>query len=89
MGTSLLYCHKSTFFTAAQATEAFKTGGYRRAGTLISTKETVEAAIEDAIARSQNIDHSWNAPQRSTSVGDILKCGDALYIVAPLGIDRL
>ena len=59
--------------------------------TLTSSKGCTLFALEDAFAKSQNIDSAWKYPNRSTSVGDILYVEDigVAYEIANIGYNHL
>lgn len=74
------------YWSKAQALESFNNGG----GYILSG-EVEGDTLEDAFRLAQNLDKPWNPakPCRSLSVGDIVKDGEALFIVAPVGFDKL
>jgi hypothetical protein len=92
---SSLYRVNGAVFNAATARKIFETSAltpcrYIHVATLNIDAATTTDALEAAFAHSQNVDGPWGAsPCRSTSVGDILRIGDDLHIVAGVGFDRL
>lgn len=49
----------------------------------------VEDQLEQIFYETQNLDEAWNPPNRSTSVGDIIRIGDKFWTVASVGWRRL
>jgi hypothetical protein len=88
---SFFYKAGGSIYSAADAVKSFRNEGYVGVATFeIETGET-DAMLEEVYVRSQNITHAWRAhnPTRSTSVGDILRIGTDLYIVAGFGFEKL
>jgi len=93
---SMMYGKASTIWNEFIAVKAYIEGKYDFAGELEIPLfgpgvTEVEACLEHAYMRSQNIDSHWNkaSPCRSTSVGDIIKIEDDLYIVGSVGFDKI
>jgi hypothetical protein len=90
---SLFYRRDGKIYNATQALAIFVLGGYDFVGEFEtpSTLMDDEWNLEKVYEKTQNINEAWNKkkPCRSTSVGDILKFGDDLYIVASFGFEKL
>lgn len=73
-----------------QAIENFNDGKYEEVATF-DIQNFDSSSLEYIYASSQNIDSDWrpDSPTRSTSVGDIVKVGEQLYIVASCGFQPL
>lgn len=74
-----------SIFGPIAARKAFETGGYFKVA-----EYPDDATLETIWRQTQNIEDAWcDPPQRSMCVGDIVKKGDELYIVARFGFDKL
>lgn len=70
---------------AKAAAAAYSEGFYKQVA-------TIDGSLEDAFAKTQNIDKPWDPMgiHRSTSVGDIVKDETGgLHLVAPIGFERI
>lgn len=93
---SSFYSQDGKIFNKNTARENFQNGNYIEVtsfdilddkGDDISERD----ALNDTYFLTQNGSRAWRSsnPTRSTSVGDIIRAGDNLYIVAACGFDKL
>lgn len=82
---SFSYARDGKWFNLHKAFQTFLDGDYTKVATIEA------ASLNDAYARSQNIEENWNPsnPCRSTSVGDIIEFDDKFFIVACVGFEEL
>lgn len=82
---SLFYKQDSKIFSGQLLRHALSDGKYELAG------EVEAADLEDAFAKTQNIDAPWNKekPCRSVSVGDVLVVDNIVHAVGSFGFDDL
>lgn len=65
---------------------------YELAGSITIPKgfaDTVEEALEIALAMSQNFEVEWMRGKRETTVGDILEIANMRYLVLPCNFRRI
>lgn len=49
----------------------------------------LDSQLERIFDETQNLDKAWNPPNRSTSVGDIVRVGEEFWVVASVGYRKL
>lgn len=93
---SLAYREDGSIFNKDRAVAEFNAGNYEEVATFVfpfdkAVGELIDRSLTSIFASTQNNVSAWRPanPTRSTSVGDIIKVGEELYIVASCGFDKL
>jgi hypothetical protein len=77
--------------TPADILEALHDGRYELVATFELVREDLDFQLEHIYRITNNVEDSWReiSPCRSTSVGDVVKVDDDVYVVAARGYDHI